>query len=76
MIGFPYAIYRLLILGGYIWDRVGTFRKISWCVTITLCSMMTLINFFWYFLILKGLLKLLGIIKSTPRKPKVAEKKD
>ena len=67
MIGYPYAIWKLLILGGYIWDKVSTFRKISWCVTITLCSIMALINFFWYYLILKGLGKLLGIIKSTPR---------
>ena len=69
MIGYPYAIWKLVILGGYIWDRVSIWRRIAWFITITLCSMMTLINFFWYYLILKGLFKLLGCIKTT-KKPK------
>lgn len=74
MFGFPFATYRLMTLGYYIWDRVGTFRKICWALTTFLYFIMYLLNLYWFNLILQGMGKMLGIIKVKPKKKKVEEK--
>ena len=71
MIGFPYGLYRLGLLGFYIWDKVGWFRQTCWGLTFMLYLAMMGLNIYWYFLILKGVGKLLGIIK--PKKSHLKE---
>ena len=64
MIGFPYGLYKLALLGFYIWDKVGLFRQTCWGLTFMLYLLMMGLNIYWYYLILKGVGKLLGLIKS------------
>ena len=67
MIGFPYGLFRLAILGSYIWDKVGVFRQTCWAITFILYLLMMALNIYWYFLILKGVGKLLGFIKTSQK---------
>jgi hypothetical protein len=70
---FPWATARLVYGAYYIWDLIPLWRKV--CAVISVCQylMMWALNTYWYKLILVGLFKLLGIIKSKPKVNKVKE---
>lgn len=68
MMLYPYGTYNLIKMQYYSWDYNTLFRRKLLFGTIFEYVAMFALNVYWYKLILVGLLKMLGIMKSKPKK--------
>jgi len=64
----PYCCYRFYFNMLYSYNHMSFSRQCATVMSLIQFFAMTLLSFYWYKLIVRGLLKLLGIIKSTPKK--------
>lgn len=73
---YPVGIFKLTKSLIWAWSYLPTYRIVLSFTAAVLYIAMYLLQLYWYFLILKSLAVMLGIIKKKPRKPKVDDKKD
>jgi len=73
MLLYPYGFYHVIKIQYYSWQYNTLLRRNFMIITIILYVAMFAINIYWYKLIIVGLLKMLGIIKSKPRKKVIEE---
>lgn len=71
---YPYGILYMIKIQYYSWQYNTPIRRTYMFITMTEYVLMFLLNVYWYKLIIVGLLKALGIMKSKPRKKIDAEK--
>lgn len=63
----PYYIYVEFEMASWIWGQTNTIERIVVGYIISAMFAIYAIHMQWYYLILRGLGKMLGIIKSKPR---------
>jgi len=74
---FPVATRMLISSTWYSWGRVIPIRSYMSVITVIFFLAMWVLNMYWYILVVKGLLRLLGITKgSSKKKDKKVEKKE
>lgn len=64
---FPYLAYRTVAVCILSWNMIGWFRRICAVICVIQAQLVTLLNLYWYYLILKGLKRLLetlGVISK------------
>lgn len=65
---FPFGIYLFFMTWYYSFDYVDSQKHICLGISTSLYIVMLILNIYWYQLILKGLLKMLGCIKVNKKK--------
>ena len=74
---FPYLAYSQFLMTLYTWESLDTFRRGCQLATFIFFTLILLLNYYWYMLILKGLKKLIDVNvfgkEVTPKKGKKVE---
>lgn len=60
---FPYAISLGIVAAIGVWPRIGTIRKVTFVVHAILGVLIQCLMFYWFYFIIRKLLRLLGCIK-------------
>lgn len=67
MVLIPYYLYMEFEVAYYTWDVLSGIKRVAFCYMVFVYVAMYLIHIQWYYLILRGLFKMLGIIKPKPK---------
>lgn len=70
----PIIIYKSLLITYYAYDLMTTARFVWALIYILELVLLFILNVHWYKLILIGLFKLVGIMKTNPKKAKIEAK--
>lgn len=65
---YPYGTLHMIKIQYYSWQYNTPLRRNYMFFTLVEYVLMFLLNVYWYKLIIVGLLKMVGIIKSKPKK--------
>lgn len=64
----PFSYYWHIRYTYYMWDIVPTYMLICAIITDLMWLVIAVLNYYWYFLILKSMAVMLGIIKKSKKK--------